>query len=61
MIQDRVPKLLALDDDPTWLGQIPSVRKQASKVIVFLRPLSRAKIDHGLASPAVVSSSPLLF
>ena len=33
----------------------PSVRKQASKVIVFLHPFNRAKIDHGLASPVVVS------
>ena len=39
----------------SWTFPLSSVRKQASKVIVFLHPFNRAKIDHGLASPVVVS------
>ena len=55
------PTILGKTNGPGVCNRHSSVRKQASKVIVFLHPLNRAKIDHGLASLVVVSSSPLFF
>ncbi len=42
MIETRLPKLLAIDDDPTWLSQIPMIFEDELEVV------TKDSIDEGM-------------
>lgn len=44
MIETRLPRLLAIDDDPTWLSQIPMIFEDELEVA------TKESIDEGLAA-----------